>query len=76
MDLNTQIYMTRGKVLGQEELEKIENYGRYRDVGGDGIPYRTLPGSGLNLLFLGELVEMKMESILKKLLFTDLIWTD
>ena len=40
--------MNRGKVLRtKEELEKIENYGRYRDVDGDGIPYRTLPGSGL-----------------------------
>ena len=40
--------LNRGKVLRtQEELEKIENYGRYRDVDGDGITYRTLPGSGL-----------------------------
>ena len=40
--------MNRGKVLRtKEELEKIENYGRYRDIDGDGIPYRTLPGSGL-----------------------------
>ena len=28
-------------------MDSIENYGRYRDVDGDGIPYRTLPGSGL-----------------------------
>lgn len=40
--------MKRGKVLRtQAELDAIENYGRYRDVDGDGIPYRTLPGSGL-----------------------------
>ena len=40
--------MDRGKVLHtQEELDEIENYGRYRDVDGDGICYRTLPGSGL-----------------------------
>jgi 2-oxoglutarate ferredoxin oxidoreductase subunit alpha len=40
--------MDRGKVLHtQEELDAIENYGRYRDVDGDGICYRTLPGSGL-----------------------------
>ena len=40
--------MNRGKILRtQEELDAIENYGRYRDVDGDGIPYRTLPGSGL-----------------------------
>jgi 2-oxoglutarate ferredoxin oxidoreductase subunit alpha len=35
----------RGKVLNDEELEKIENFYRYLDVDGDGIPYRTLPGS-------------------------------
>ncbi len=34
----------RGKVLGAEELEKMENFYRYLDVDGDGIPYRTLPG--------------------------------
>jgi 2-oxoglutarate ferredoxin oxidoreductase subunit alpha len=40
--------MNRGKILRtQEELDAVENYGRYRDVDGDGIPYRTLPGSGL-----------------------------
>ena len=40
--------LDRGKVLRtKEELSKIKNYGRYRDVDGDGIPYRTLPGSGL-----------------------------
>ena len=35
----------RGKVLNDTELEKIENFYRYLDVDGDGIPYRTLPGS-------------------------------
>jgi len=35
----------RGKVLDAEELEKVEGWGRYRDVDGDGIPYRTLPGT-------------------------------
>ena len=40
--------MNRGKVLRtQKELDAVKNYGRYRDVDGDGIPYRTLPGSGL-----------------------------
>ncbi len=34
----------RGKVLSFEELEKAPNFGRYDDVDGDGIPYRTLPG--------------------------------
>ena len=45
----------RGKVvLTQEQMDSIENYGRYRDVDGDGIPYRTLPGSGLDpILYRG-----------------------
>ena len=34
----------RGKVLGAEELEKVEKFYRYLDVDGDGIPYRTFPG--------------------------------
>ncbi len=35
----------RGKVLSFEALEKAPNFGRYDDVDGDGIPYRTLPGA-------------------------------
>jgi 2-oxoglutarate ferredoxin oxidoreductase subunit alpha len=34
----------RGKVLSAEELEKATDFGRYMDVDGDGIPYRTYPG--------------------------------
>lgn len=37
--------MDRGKVLSAEELDEIEEFARYRDVDGDGIPYRTLPGT-------------------------------
>jgi 2-oxoglutarate ferredoxin oxidoreductase subunit alpha len=37
--------MDRGKVLTDEDLADIERFGRYRDVDGDGIPYRTLPGT-------------------------------
>ncbi|MFZ5818557.1 MAG: 2-oxoacid:acceptor oxidoreductase subunit alpha [Chloroflexota bacterium] len=38
--------MDRGKVLWEEDLEKLNgNWGRYRDVDGDGIPYRTFPGN-------------------------------
>ena len=33
----------RGKVLSAEELEKAGSFGRYKDIDGDGIPYRTLP---------------------------------
>ena len=35
----------RGKVLGKDELEKIGEFARYADKDGDGIPYRTLPGT-------------------------------
>ena len=35
----------RGKVLSAEDLENMEKFYRYLDVDGDGIPYRTLPGT-------------------------------
>lgn len=35
----------RGKVLDAEMLDKVEKWGRYKDVDGDGIPYRTIPGT-------------------------------
>jgi 2-oxoglutarate ferredoxin oxidoreductase subunit alpha len=49
------IPMDRGKVIRtQEQMDAISNYGRYRDVDGDGIAYRTLPGSGLDpILYRG-----------------------
>ncbi len=37
--------MDRGKVLTAKELEKIGSFERYKDIDGDGIPYRTLPGT-------------------------------
>ena len=35
----------RGKVLSADDLENMEKFYRYLDVDGDGIPYRTLPGT-------------------------------
>ena len=35
----------RGKILSAEELEEAESFYRYLDVDGDGIPYRSLPGT-------------------------------
>lgn len=35
----------RGKVLDAEALDEIEHFGRYLDVDGDGITYRTIPGT-------------------------------
>jgi 2-oxoglutarate ferredoxin oxidoreductase subunit alpha len=41
----------RGKVLDQATLERLGEWGRYRDVDGDGIPYRTIPGTGMPAYF-------------------------
>lgn len=35
----------RGKVLSAEDLNRLGSFARYRDVDGDAIPYRTLPGT-------------------------------
>src|SRR6266446_5352272 len=35
----------RGKVLGKQDLDRLGGFARYKDVDGDGIPYRTLPGT-------------------------------
>jgi 2-oxoglutarate ferredoxin oxidoreductase subunit alpha len=57
LDLGMNLWMTkpfaypdkpfdRGKVLSAEQLEKLQgDWGRYRDVDGDGVTYRTLPGT-------------------------------
>jgi 2-oxoglutarate ferredoxin oxidoreductase subunit alpha len=37
--------INRGKVLTKEDLDRLGGFERYRDVDGDGIPYRTLPGT-------------------------------
>jgi 2-oxoglutarate ferredoxin oxidoreductase subunit alpha len=35
----------RGKVLTAEDLEKLGGFARYKDVDGDGVGWRTLPGT-------------------------------
>ena len=35
----------RGKVLSKEDLDRLGGFARYKDVDGDGIGYRTLPGT-------------------------------
>jgi 2-oxoglutarate ferredoxin oxidoreductase subunit alpha len=35
----------RGKVLDAQQLQELGGFARYKDVDGDGIPYRTLPGT-------------------------------
>jgi 2-oxoglutarate ferredoxin oxidoreductase subunit alpha len=35
----------RGKVLSKEDLDRLGSFARYKDVDGDGVGYRTLPGT-------------------------------
>jgi len=35
----------RGKILSKEDLDRLGSFERYKDVDGDGIGYRTLPGT-------------------------------
>ena len=37
--------LDRGKIMTAEMLEAGADFGRYKDVDGDGIPYRTLPAT-------------------------------
>ena len=37
--------LDRGKVLSREALEKLGSFARYADVDGDGVGWRTLPGT-------------------------------
>jgi 2-oxoglutarate/2-oxoacid ferredoxin oxidoreductase subunit alpha len=42
----------RGKVLGAEKAKELgATWGRYKDLDGDGIPWRTLPGTGAPAFF-------------------------
>jgi len=35
----------RGKILRKEDLDRLGSFSRYEDIDGDGIGYRTLPGT-------------------------------
>lgn len=37
--------ISRGKVLNADDLNRLGGFARYKDVDGDAIPYRTLPGT-------------------------------
>ena len=37
--------LNRGKVLSAEDLTRLGGFARYKDVDGDGVGYRTLPGT-------------------------------
>lgn len=43
--------INRGKLLTAAKLEELGEWGRYKDVDGDGIAYRTIPGDGLPAYF-------------------------
>ena len=44
--------LDRGKVLDADSIKKLASeWGRYKDVDGDGIPYRTIPGTGMPSYF-------------------------
>ena len=43
--------VNRGKLLTAAKLKELGEWGRYTDVDGDGIPYRTIPGDGLPASF-------------------------
>ncbi len=44
-DWDDQRRYDRGKVMSEEELEAGKDFGRYLDIDGDGIAYRTIPGT-------------------------------
>jgi 2-oxoglutarate ferredoxin oxidoreductase subunit alpha len=37
--------INRGKVLDKQDLDKLGGFARYKDLDGDGVGYRTLPGT-------------------------------
>ena len=44
--------LDRGKLLDQETLKRLgDQWGRYKDVDGDGIPIRTIPGDAMPAYF-------------------------
>jgi 2-oxoglutarate/2-oxoacid ferredoxin oxidoreductase subunit alpha len=43
--------INRGKLLTEEKLKELGSWGRYTDVDGDGIPYRTIPGDRMPAYF-------------------------
>jgi len=43
--------INRGKLLTAAKLKELGEWGRYKDVDGDGIAYRTIPGDGLPVYF-------------------------
>ena len=43
--------LDRGKLLDEATLARLGQWGRYKDVDGDGIPYRTVPGDNMPAYF-------------------------
>ena len=67
--------MDRGKVVrSQEEMDSMPEYGRYRDVDGDGIAYRTLPGAASTRSSTGEQAMMRMVYTQRTPRYTTIPW--
>jgi len=45
LEWNDDRRMDRGKVMSKQDLDSGRDFGRYLDVDGDGIPFRTYPGT-------------------------------
>src|SRR5438477_643729 len=43
--------INRGKLLTDDVLKRMGEYGRYKDIDGDGIPYRSIPGDRMPAYF-------------------------
>ena len=43
--------LDRGKLLDADTLQRMGEFGRYKDIDGDGIPYRRIPGDGMPAYF-------------------------
>ena len=41
----------RGKLLDADALQRMGEFGRYKDIDADGIPYRSIPGDGMPAYF-------------------------
>ena len=68
----------RGKVLTAEDLERLGGFARYKDVDGDGVGYRTLPGtnaSGRGLLHPRQRAQRKGRSTPSAKTTTSTTWT-
>ena len=68
----------RGKVLSKADFDRLGSFARYQDVDGDGIPYRTLPGTdhpGRSLLHARQRTQRKTRSTASVPMIMKIIWS-